>query len=275
MEFVVNEERCTQCGLCAADCPLHVIVQEEAAYPYVGDEEKCIKCQHCLAICPTAALSVFGLDPDESTPLKGAFPSQEQMETLIKGRRSIRSFKDEDVAPDTLRRLMETVWHAPTGTNAQQVLLTVVGKRAHTDALRNELYIRLAKARAERDISDRPEMNFLGWAAKVHEENGQDVIFRGAPHILVASAPKVGPCPVQDTHIALSYFDLLAPTMGLGALWNGMLTWAIRDIYPDLAVKMGIPEGHQIGYALVFGVPKVKYARTVQRTPGKIHYSEF
>lgn len=40
---------CTKCGLCAKECPVGAISQEN---PQLLDEEKCISCMHCIAVCP-------------------------------------------------------------------------------------------------------------------------------------------------------------------------------------------------------------------------------
>ena len=49
-------------------------------------------------------------------------------------------------------------------------------------------------------------LNFI----KLWEEKGIDTIFRGAPHLLIATAPVELPTPLADCLIALSYFELFA-----------------------------------------------------------------
>ena len=96
------------------------------------------------------------------------------------------------------------------------------------------------------------------------------MIFRGAPHLILASAPQASPCPVQDTHIALTTFQLIAHAKGVGTVWDGMVMMAI-SLIPGLASRLGIPEDHSIGYAMVFGEPAVEYHRTVQRGPANVN----
>lgn len=57
-------------------------------------------------------------------------------------------------------------------------------------------------------------------------ETGRDNLFRGAPHLLIASSPKTAPSPEADCFIALTYFELLAASMGLGTVWSGLAKWA-------------------------------------------------
>ena len=96
------------------------------------------------------------------------------------------------------------------------------------------------------------------------------MVFRGAPHLLITSAPKDAPCPVQDTHIALTTFQLMAHCRGVGTVWDGMVMMALA-LWPGLAARLEIPADHIVGYAMVFGEPAVEYHRTVQRGPANVN----
>ena len=62
INFKIDEERCTQCGECAAECPAAVIEMKNDS-PKMINEEGCSRCLHCLAVCPTGAVSILGFDP--------------------------------------------------------------------------------------------------------------------------------------------------------------------------------------------------------------------
>ena len=128
LQFKVDEEKCTRCGICAKDCPVNVIDMVAGSPVIPAEKERhCIKCQHCLAVCPTGAISILGVDPAQSQPLSlHSFPEPDHLETLIKGRRSIRFYRDENLDPKLMQRLLDVAWHAPTGINARQVLFTVI-----------------------------------------------------------------------------------------------------------------------------------------------------
>lgn len=268
IQFQIDEERCIQCGECAEDCPAGVISMDD--YPTITNEEGCYKCQHCLAVCPTGAVSILGKDPDACTELEGNMVDAARLETLIKGRRSVRRYSENDLAPALIDELLDITSHSPTGVNAQAVLFTVVREGAVMKTLREEVMAELTRLNDDGKLPEGLVTQYIGMAVEAWKEAGMDIIFRGAPHLLITSAPKNSPCPVQDTHIALTTFQLMAHARGIGTLWDGMVMMAI-SLIPGLAARLGIPEDHSIGYAMIFGEPAVEYHRTVQRGPASVN----
>lgn len=272
LQFKVDTELCTQCGECARDCLWGVIDMD--GYPTIpaDKEAKCIECQHCLAVCPTGAVSIFGKNPEDSLPLKNALPSSESMERLVMGRRSTRRYKKDGVDPELIQHLLEVTSHAPTAVNQRNTVLTVIDDAEAMDRLRKELTEAALKLAHDGKIPaelERIENYILGC------EDGTDVIFRNAPHLLIASAPSDTFAPMADCHIALSYFELLANSHGIGTVWNGIARAILTLILPEFATRLGIPEDHQIVCVMSFGKPAVKYHRTVQRPGGVIRRAEF
>lgn len=268
IQFRIDEESCIQCGECADDCPTGVISLDE--YPQITDEDGCLQCQHCLAVCPTGAVSILGCEPDDSVVLEGNMPDPAKLETLIKGRRSVRRYSDKDIEPELIDALLDIAWHAPTGINAQSVLFTVVKERRVMENLRREVMEQLTQLKDAGKLPEGLAGQYLGGAVKAWQETGSDIIFRNAPHLLITSAPKDAPCPVQDTHIALTTFQLMAHARGVGTVWDGMVMMALA-VLPGLSARLGIPENHTIGYAMVFGQPAVEYHRTVQRGAASVN----
>ena len=271
LKFQVDERRCTRCGECVADCPARIIAMQKDGLPSIAPDKEaaCYRCQHCLAVCPTGAVSILGLKPENSQPLFGNYPDPAKLETLIKGRRSIRRYKDENLEPELLQRLLEVAWHAPTGVNSRQVRFTLVDGREKVAKLRDRVMAGLSSLVRNNAL---PEgMGFYADFVRLWEEKGVDIIFRNAPHFLVASAPRDVPTPLPDCLIALSYFELFAQANGVGTVWDGLAKWAINDLLPETLTTLGIPDDHLVGYAMVFGKPAVRYARTVQHHSAIIH----
>ncbi|WP_224984352.1 nitroreductase family protein [Geomonas agri] len=271
LDFKIAKDKCTRCGLCVADCPAHVIDTAEG-FPLITPEKEggCYRCQHCFTVCPTGAVSILGLDPAESTPLAGDWrPDAAKLETLMKGRRSVRRYKPENLEPELMQRLLEVAWHAPTGVNTRQVRFTVIDDRDKLAAFRDELLAGIK--RLVRDNALPEQLAFFADFVKLWEEQGVDVLFRGAPHLLVASVSDKSVCPMQDCVIALSYFELFAQANGVGTVWDGLAKIALADLVPEAQATLGIPEDHTLGYCMAFGKPAVQYARTVQHRGALIH----
>ncbi|MBA4371865.1 MAG: nitroreductase [Thermodesulfovibrio sp.] len=270
--FTVDKQKCTGCGECAEDCPAHIIEMENGLPGIAADKEaSCYRCQHCFAVCPTGAVSILGLKPEESLVLPGNKPAPEELEILIRGRRSVRRYLPENLDEALLQRLLEVAWYAPTAVNARQVQFTVVNDRKKMAALREDVIAGLSRMVREGTL---PEgLGFFAGIVTAWEENKIDVIFRWAPHLIIASAPQNSLAPVVDSLIALSYFELFAQGLGVGAVWAGLAKWAINDLLPETRKRLGVPDDHVIGYALLFGKPAVRYARTVQRGKANIHFA--
>lgn len=51
--FVITHE-CSQCGICAGECPQKAI---DEGTPYVIRQENCLHCGRCIEVCPFAAIT--------------------------------------------------------------------------------------------------------------------------------------------------------------------------------------------------------------------------
>lgn len=103
-----------------------------------------------------------------------------------------------------------------------------------------------------------------------------DMLFCGAPHLLIPHAPLGKGEPVQDVLVAGTYFELLCASRGLGAV---MLTFPLGALkrMPRIMAMLEIPEDHYTGMFIGFGYPEISYKRGVQKTvdPGRIHRPAF
>ena len=263
LNFKIDHAKCTQCGLCSQECPT-LIINGRKGIPEIkeGKEKNCIRCQHCLAVCPSGALSIFGKNPANSMAVQAEIPTPEAMERMIKTRRSIRKFKPEEITPEINQKLLETAAYPPTGHNKNEVLLSVTETKEQLAKVRDRVYDAIKQAKESKTLS--PQLAMYGNFQSVWESKSIDVLFRDAPHLLIASAPKNNNNGAADCVISMSYFELLANTMGIGTLWDGLLKVVFEHIAPELKQLINIPDDHEIGYMMVYGLPAVKYSRSIQ-----------
>lgn len=269
VQFTVNSDLCIQCGACAEDCPFRIIDMLDG-FPVINPSRvhHCIGCQHCLAVCPSGALSILGCKPEDSLPLPQSLPSGAQVAALMRGRRSVRVYDPEPLSPHLISELLATAANAPTGKNKRQCLFTVIEDRESMAVLRQETVEGLRRAVAEKRLSE--GLSYFRHVVTAWDQ-GRDIIFRNAPHLLMVSAPPTISTPDADALIAMAYFELLAAAQGVGTLWNAMIRWAFSVIDIDMYARLGIPEDHVKGYTLLFGRPAVRYHRTVQRDEAMIN----
>ena len=264
IQFKVDQAKCIRCGQCVLDCVSQIIERTGDAVPFIRpeNEENCIRCQHCLAVCPSAAISIFGRDPADSIRLTAkSFPKLDKMTNLVWGRRSVRRYRDENVDPKLLQQLLAALGNAPTAVNRMALTVSVIDDKDVMQRFRVKTLNALVEAVKAGRV---PEQHaYLVQAVPAWFDQKVDVIFRGAPHMLIVSASPESFCPPEDVNLALAYFELLAQSAGVGTVWCGLAKMAL-ELLPELKKDVGLTPGHYY-YTMLFGMPAVRYPRTVQR----------
>lgn len=266
INFSVDREKCTSCGLCVEDCPAGIIASVDDV-PWIAPEKEagCFRCQHCISICPTGAISILGLKPGDLVSLRGFDPDAEKLSLLMRGRRSVRRYRRENVDRAVLNDLLAVASAAPSAVNERKVRFTLVDDLEVMDRLREETYAKIEHLTSIGNLP--PGFERYRDFIPLWKEQGVDVIYRGAPHMIIASAPRGSVNPEADTMIALSYFEIYAAALGLGAVWCGLAKLALTVVAPQLSQEIGVPPENHFGYAIVFGNPAISYARAAKRAP--------
>ncbi len=268
--LIVDESKCEQDGFCARDCPRAIIgLKDKESYPEMvpGGEHSCLICGHCVAVCPHGALSHKMVSIEDCPPIQKEFAINEaQVVQFLRSRRSIRLFKDKPVEKEKIKRLIEIARYAPTASNAQLVEWLVFND---TDTIK--AFAKMAADWARDMLEKNPQAAKSPYIPGIVAawDAGYDAVLRGAPAMVVASAPKENRNGMVDLTLALSYLELAAPGMGLGACWAGLLQGALLT-WPPLQKAIGLPEDHSHHYPMMLGYPQAKYFRLPQRKPPKI-----
>ncbi|EIW16328.1 MULTISPECIES: nitroreductase family protein [Pelosinus] len=255
----VNQERCTRCGICTDVCPTRVLAMSENG-PEAIAPEVCIACGHCVAVCPHQALDNKKAPLNKQIALAEfpALPAQ-KAQLFLRSRRSIRKYKERSVPREQLLQLIEIARFAPTASNGQGVSYIIIENKELIEKL-----IEVVIEWMESQIS--VHWSFL-LHVKAYREDKKDTIFRGAPHIILATANKDFSRGRENTVFALTYLELYATTLGLGSCWAGLFEICAFSGYKPLLELLNIPEGKEITGTVMVGYPQYKYQRLVDRNP--------
>lgn len=261
--FEIDKNKCINCGLCIKDCSAKALQFDENKFPMI-DEKRCFKCQHCLAVCPVGALSVCGKSPENSNKIFSQNP--DMILNLIQSRRSCRHYKQINLSPEKLVKLKNMLKYVPTGVNFHKLHFAFIDDIDVMNEFRNHVNEKIMNALTTKPVKVIAE-KFSRYSKMFL--SGEDVLFRGAPHLVVVSVPDNAPCKNVDPFIALSYFELYANSMEIGTCWCGLVQFCIK-VMPELVEYLGIPNGYNPACVMLFGEPDIKFARTVQPEPFEI-----
>ncbi len=268
--FVIDEKKCKRDGICVAECPMKIIEMKDpksTPTPTADAAARCVKCGHCVAVCPHGAFTHTMMKTEDFPLMRKDFAlSPEQAEHFLRSRRSIRTYQDKPIEREKLTQLIEIARYAPTGSNGQLVQWLAINSRDEVKRLSGmviDLFREMVKAKHPFAVGYRLDRNITAW------ENGIDTISRGAPALVVTHGPKSYGLSYVDCTSALAYFDLAAPTLGLGACWAGFIMLANLSWKP-LQDALAVPEGNAVQGILMVGYPTYKYHRLVPRNAPKI-----
>ena len=259
--FAVAPDKCNFCGMCAIECPAGIIViKDPEGLPSLADggEAMCMNCGHCVAVCPPGAIRLKTMKPEDcalvSTEL---LPAPEQVEHFLLSRRSVRVYREDPVPREMLAKLIDIARYAPSAHNSQPVQWLVIEDTKEVKRLTGLVVDWMRSLIKESPwLADLLPLDLIvaAW------ESGVDVIMRDAPHVIVGHAHRDSASAQNDGVIALTYLELAAYSLDLGACWAGFFHFAATS-YPPMLEALQLPEGHQCLGAMMIGYSKHKLRR--------------
>jgi nitroreductase/NAD-dependent dihydropyrimidine dehydrogenase PreA subunit len=265
--ILVDQDLCNRCGICSLVCPVRVIDPvDELTLPRVpqGKDSLCIRCGHCEVTCPSGALVLTGRSPEgPGRPATPGIPP-ETLGTYLKSRRSVRHFKPDPVDRQTIEGILDIARYAPSGGNRQPVEWLVLHDPAEVRRIA-ELTMEWIRGLAGSSHPMGPYAPVLSAAW----EGGEDVICRGAPHLLIPHIPAGNPMALTDAIIALTHVDIAAPSFGVGTCWAGFVAIALAA-HPPVQENLALPAGRVPAYAMMLGYPGYRMYRIPERNPLRV-----
>jgi len=289
-KVTIDHEKCNLCGLCLQVCkgaPLHLkdgrIEVDQSIF--FG----CIGCGQCMAVCPRECIMVEGrtLEPAHliNLPPREARTSYEQLYNLMLSRRSVRTFKNQEIEAEFIDQIINAASTAPMGLPPSEVEILVLNGFKQVDEFSQDMtklfnqqkwvfspvMLALYRPFMSKETHDLmrtfvaplPEF-FAGKRAQ-----GEDWLLYDAPlamyfHSATTSDP-------VDAMIVATYAMLAAESLGLG-------TCMIGTIAPFLKRKNWVNEKYRIppknnqGVMVIFGYPGFRYHKALKRTLAKVDY---
>ncbi len=282
----VDAEKCTHCGSCLEECPFRLLEMKTGdSLPTLIEievrpaEQRCINCGHCMAVCPAGALTLNGSShgivgspgvqsPEECQQIRPELNvSKEQMNQLLMGRRTHRSYTDKPIPRETIEEIINVARYAPSGHNSQLPQWLVISDKEEMRRI-GQTVIDFMKANEDPNPEHPYPWDYYGtdsdrlidlW------ENGVDSIFRGAPHLVIL----YGPGFIRDYYIAREqatirqvYLEFAAVPHGIRTVQIGFLT-AAAMMHPPAreALARHIPEVCDLYDCMCMGYPKNEFYR--------------
>ncbi len=284
----IDAGSCTGCGECVLVCPKDVLALVDCVATTVSED--CMLCSHCHAVCPADAIHFdpallrgprFAWLARHPAPRRGGIGPAELAE-FIRSRRSVRRYTPEPVDDDILKDLVEFAVTAPSGSNRQAWrFITLNGREKVWDlALRigkffaalnrvagNPLLPWLAVPFAGRSLLRyrRDHMESVRWALE-EAGAGRDLLFHGAPALLIIYGPGGGSTPLEDAQFASYHVALMAHSLGMGTCHIGYAVESINRSRP-IRRHLGIPSGERVHAVMTVGHPDVAFIRPALRKP--------
>lgn len=289
-QISIDASKCTDCGLCAEVCKGAPLCMVEGKL--VVDRPRffgCIGCGHCMCVCPQECIGITGRDMSSADvvplPPPESRASFEQFYSLLLSRRSIRNFKDKAVEPEVIARIVDLAATAPMGLPPSDVEILVLDSREKVREFADDIITVIEKSRwlfsPLVNLLLRPFLgkeyyesveSFIRPAVDIFVEEraqGHDYLLYDAPlAMFFHTSPYADPA---DPLVAATYAMLAAESLGLGSCMIGTPAYFIK-YSKKLKQKYQIPNKNQAGIVVIFGYPRIKFRKALQRRLSKVTF---
>ncbi len=293
-KITIDYSKCNGCGLCVEVCSdLEYKVIKGQVVPSGSPVFGCIACGHCMAICPENAIRIEGreLSISDIYPLENSIKaSYSDFYSLLQRRRSIRQFKDQEVTPDNIEKILQAAQNAPMGIPPSDVNVLVINGRNKNHQFARDFsdllitqqwlvskwFISLMRPFWGKNTGNFFK-SFLPPLVQTYIKSmkeGKNVITYDAPLALYFYGTAYS--DPADPVIAATYAMLAAESLGLGTCMIGGVHPFIQHgpAAEKFRQKYGIRYKTRAGLMVIMGYPKIKFKRGIHRTFAHVDYWE-
>lgn len=294
-EIRINTELCNGCGLCVAVCKdFGLKLDKNKVVKTDNPVFGCIGCGHCMAVCPKNAIEIFGreISPADlfEMPLKENASNYDQLMSLYQRRRSVREFINKEVEPELVEKIINAARTAPMGLPPSDVNVLVLDSTEKGHQFVSDFcnFLRSMKWFVSGwflflmkpfwgKANDEMFRNFVKPMFDVYTnrfEAGENVVNYDAPLTLYFyGSPYSDPA---DPIVAATAAMYAGEALGLGTCMLGAMHPMIQYGYKarKFREKYHIKYKSREGLFLIFGYPKMKYVKGINRTFASETYYE-
>jgi ferredoxin len=286
-EIRINPDKCNGCGLCVEICSdFSLKMENNLACKSDTAIFGCIGCGHCMAVCPTGAIEIHGrtISPEDlfDLPSKENTPDYEQILSLFQRRRSVRKFKDRNVEPETIEKIITAAKTAPMGLPPSDVHVMILDSKEKTRAFAKDFcdYLETMKWFVSGwflalmrpfwgKATDEMFKGFIRPLFKIYpgkmRENINVVNYDAPLAIYFYGSPYTDPA---DPIIAASYAMIAAESLGLASCMLGAVHPLIQNGSKarKFREKYNIKYTSREGLIVAFGYPTVHFKKGIRRS---------
>jgi nitroreductase len=201
-----------------------------------------------------------------------AFPvlSEEKARHFLRSRRSIRCYQQRPVPRAKILDLMDIARFAPSGGNSQGISYRVIDRQELLSQLTEQTIAWMEEPAQKNSAAAKVYAQYVS----IYRQTGSDSILRNAPVLVLGTSANTFARGRENTLLSLAYVELLAPALGLGTCWAGLLEAAAFSGFAPLLDLLAIPKDLQLTGALMVGFPKYFFRRLVTRNQLDLIFQE-
>lgn len=292
MKISIESSLCKKCDLCILACPGEIFKKSDQennehhnGVPQIKDIHLCIECGHCVAICPGGAVAhnaITTIQPVKTDNLL----QYDQLEELLRSRRSIRKFKESPVEKELLEKIIQLANYAPSSHNSQSTKYLIIQNKNLLKEI-SRLTVEYS-AKVKRKLKNpfirslllllvgeaiKTPISLIPTFERVNKSwnEGRDPILQNAPAVIVFYARKIAPFAEINANLALYNISLICHQLGLGSFCAGSVMHFCRK-EDKINKLLNIPEGHNVYGVLAVGKPKYKFKKWIKRKSADIKW---
>ena len=266
--ITIDQDRCNACGLCVKICHEFCIYLEDHILRI--DEDYCSTCTQCIAICPRQALSWDHTGPEAYD--RALLPSSQQVDELLRQRRTIRDFKPEKIDRALLEEIVNYAVYAPTHSFEMRALIvddaqmiqqidTAIfrfSSRVYRWMYRPKFFHSIVRA-----FTPSREHEYLKAKPKLEVAMKRGRNFKTVPPAIVfIIADRRIPLSLESAQYALHSINLYAHTRGLGCR-NLVGNQMFLNRSGSIRQQLGLGKHERLFGTMAIGYPAVKFRNKV------------